>query len=99
MKGYVTEKIFDAFYALTIPIYWGAPNVTSYIPSNCFIDMRNFKNYDELYAFLTTMDEKSYNEYLTNIQLFLESNAFKSFCVKNVTLLMSKAIADDLQHI
>jgi len=34
--GYITEKIFDCFYAGTVPIYLGAENVTDYIPENCF---------------------------------------------------------------
>src|SRR3989344_5204980 len=44
VKGYITEKIFDAFAAGCIPIYWGASNVTEYIPEGCFIDRRKFKD-------------------------------------------------------
>ena len=36
IKGYITEKIFDCFEAGCVPIYFGAPNVETYIPKNCF---------------------------------------------------------------
>ena len=44
VKGYVTEKIFDAVHAQTAPIYWGATNITDYIDQKAFIDYRQFKN-------------------------------------------------------
>lgn len=84
-SGYITEKIFDAFVADCVPIYWGAPNVTDYIPAECFIDMRNFKNYEELSMFLHTMDENTYNTYLTNIHTFLKSEKGQAFDAKIVT--------------
>src|SRR5262249_24492210 len=40
LKGWITEKIFDCFFAGTIPIYWGAPEIGECIPAQCFIDMR-----------------------------------------------------------
>ena len=39
VNGYVTEKIFDAFKAGCVPVYWGAENITKYVPAECFIDM------------------------------------------------------------
>ena len=41
--GYITEKIFDSFAAWCVPVYWGASNVTDYIPEGCFIDRRKFR--------------------------------------------------------
>lgn len=73
IKGYITEKIFDAFKAGCVPVYWGASNVTDYIPADCFIDRRQFKNYEELYAFLTAMSPQTYENYIKNIQKFLGS--------------------------
>lgn len=35
LPGYVTEKIFDCFATASVPVYWGAPNITDYIPKNC----------------------------------------------------------------
>jgi len=41
---YITEKLWHAFIAGTVPIYLGAPNIDEWLPcsSNCLIDLRNF---------------------------------------------------------
>ena len=74
--GYITDKIFDCFKAGCVPIYLGDPNIGSYISSNCFIDFRRFKNYEELVEFLNKIDEKSYNSYINKAQQFISSNEF-----------------------
>ncbi len=37
--GYVTEKLLDCFMAGTVPIYWGAPDVTESVPEDALIVM------------------------------------------------------------
>ena len=73
IPGYITEKIFDCFQAGTVPIYWGAHNIGSYIPKDCFISRQDFSDDAALYTFLKNMDEVSYNQYVCNIQQFLSS--------------------------
>jgi len=74
VQGYVTEKIFDAFKAGCVPVYWGAENITDYVPKNCFIDRRDFATDEELYRYLKTMEEQEYTIYLQNIKIFLQSD-------------------------
>lgn len=78
-NGYITEKIFDCFAAGTIPIYWGAPNIDTYIPKNCFIDRRDFSTLLELYTFLKSMDRDTYEGYIRRIRAFLSSEAAQRF--------------------
>ena len=73
VNGYITEKIFDAFKAGCIPVYWGATNITDFVPSSCFIDKRNFRSYADLYKFLKSMSKETYESYLNNIKNFLMS--------------------------
>lgn len=73
-KGWITEKITDAMYAGCVPVYWGAPNITDYVPENAFIDFRKFKNYAELDHFLRNMDEKTYRGYIDGINEFIKSD-------------------------
>ena len=82
MNGYITEKIFHSFHSGCVPIYLGAENITDYIPSNCFIDKRNFKSYNELFVYLKRMSKEDYLEYLENIQNYLNSEKAKLFSVK-----------------
>jgi len=79
IPGYITEKIFDCFHCGVVPVYLGASNVDSYIPKECFIDMRDFDSYEELYEFMNQMDESEYNEYLSAIRSFLETDMAKRF--------------------
>lgn len=78
-NGYITEKIFDCFFAECVPIYLGAPNITSYIPTTTFIDGRSFASYEELYRYLMEIDEKTYNQYLQCSDDFLHSEEFEKF--------------------
>ncbi|MBZ9674998.1 glycosyltransferase family 10 domain-containing protein [Mesorhizobium sp. ES1-1] len=52
---YVTEKIYDAFEAGTVPIYLGAPNVNDFVPGNSYIDASAFP------------DEKTLADYLRHV--------------------------------
>lgn len=78
-KGYVTEKIFDAFFAGSVPIYFGAPDITDYIPENTFIDFRKFGSYFELDGYLREMDESTYKKFIKNINLFIKSEKYYKF--------------------
>lgn len=79
LPGYITDKIFDCFYVGTVPIYLGDPYVEKYIPKNCFIDMREFKNYEELRKFLYSLTEPEIQTYKENGRCFLESERIKPF--------------------
>ena len=79
IPGYITEKIFDCFMAGCIPVYWGANNVTKYIPPECFIDRKDFSSYEELYQFLRKLTSHEVEEYLSNIECFLKGNKAKMF--------------------
>ncbi len=79
IPGYITEKIFDCFFAGCIPIYWGANNITEHIPENCFIDKRKFNDYQSLYEFMINMSDEQYLEYLENIEQFLNSEKIFPF--------------------
>lgn len=94
VPGYITEKIFDVFSGGCVPIYWGAGNVEKYIPSNCFIDYRKFKNNEELYKYLTTMTASEHETYLQNIRTFLKSDKAKLFSVENFEKTLCDAVLE-----
>ena len=92
VRGYITEKIFDCFQAGNVPIYWGASNITDYIPPECFIDRRAFSSYQELHHYLKTMTKEKYDTYLAHIKNFLESKTAKPFSVENYHKTLYEAI-------
>lgn len=99
LRGYITEKIFDAFCAGNVPIYWGAEDVTDYIPAKCFIDRRAFASYAKLYEFLRTMPEETYCGYQQAICEFLTSEAARSFSIKRfVDTIVSEVLVQLAGH-
>ena len=93
IPGYITEKIFDSFFAGCVPVYWGANNITDYIPKECFIDKRDFDNYEELYRFLKRINDEDYMDYLKNIENYLDSKESNQFTGK---YFGTKLVADIL---
>lgn len=79
INGYITEKIFDCLFSGCVPIYLGAPDITTHIPENAFIDMRRFDDYDDLYAFIKNMPNDIYLDYLANIQDLFRSGRLYPF--------------------
>ncbi len=55
--GYITEKIIDCYVAGVVPLYIGAPNVVEILPPDSFIDLRRFKQYDQLAWYLEELTE------------------------------------------
>jgi hypothetical protein len=92
VKGYITEKIFDAFVAGNIPIYWGAPDINDYVPKDCFIDRREFSNHQKLYEFIKKMPEDQYLNYQRRIKDFLENKSEKFSCDQFSNIISSKII-------
>lgn len=71
--GYITEKIFDCFKARAVPIYYGAPNIESYIPKEAFIHMRDFNSLEALMDHVRSIEESEYNEYISKADDFMSS--------------------------
>ena len=79
LEGWTTEKVFDCFHAGTVPIYWGAPDIETYVPPECFIDMRHFGDYQDLATYLKTLGENDIRRYKESAREFLGSERFLPF--------------------
>ena len=95
LKGWVTEKIFDCFMVGTIPIYWGATDVETYVPADCFIDMRQFEGYRELRSYLKSLDRKSIERYRENGRAYLSSPHFQPFTKQAFVDIMARLVEED----
>jgi hypothetical protein len=82
--GYLTEKIFDAMLAGTVPVYLGAPDVTDFVPKECFIDVRNFPCWDALWQRLATMSKDDWLNWRHAIEGFLASSEYREFGEENI---------------
>lgn len=92
IPGYITEKIFDCFFAGCVPVYWGANNIYDHIDRGCFIDRREFQNHEILYDYMKNMQDNEYLDYLNNIEKFLNSEKSYLFSSENFTKINVKEI-------
>ena len=83
-RGYVSEKIIEAFAGGCVPVYLGATNIEDYVPRESFIDFRKFHSYQELYDFMKSVDRNSYQAYLDAAQGFLQGPQSQRFHSKNI---------------
>jgi hypothetical protein len=83
--GYITEKIFDSMIAQTIPVYWGAPDISEFIPPNSFINASKFNNIKALIDHLLKIDSTEAEIIIKNGQKFLQSPKGKKFSYESVS--------------
>lgn len=77
--GYISEKIFDALYAGSVPVYLGDNNIARYVWKDCFIDARNFKSDTDLLGFISSVDKTNWATYRSCAQDYLRSAEIKQF--------------------
>jgi len=82
--GYITEKIIDAIMAKTIPVYYGAPDASVYIPPNAFIDASKFDSVDRLIDYLIEITPSEADVIIQNGQIFLKSSMGLKFSYEEV---------------
>ncbi|MFZ5953483.1 MAG: glycosyltransferase family 10 domain-containing protein [Candidatus Dependentiae bacterium] len=95
ISGYVTEKMFDVFWAGAVPVYWGADNIEQYVPKNCFIDRRDFADNEQLYQHLKNMSKETYEQYLVNIKNYLASSQSTMFSPLNLSNVFSQMVLNE----
>jgi len=54
--GYTTEKIAEPWVEGCIPIYWGDPKVTEDINPDCFINVNDFKSFEDVIDHIKEVD-------------------------------------------
>ena len=78
-RGYISEKIFDALQAGSVPVYLGEERITEFVPREAFVDARNFRTRRELLAYLQSCQEAEWTEMREAGQKFLRSATFRLF--------------------
>jgi len=94
-KGWLTEKFFEALRVGTVPVYWGATDIRELVPPECFVDMRDFRDYGELRAFLKGLDRQGVQRYRDAGRAFLESRAFEPFSCEAFAGLFARFLEED----
>lgn len=85
-NGYITEKIFDSFRAGCIPVYTGPPNISRYIPDDCYIDYSKFNSISEFVNFIKNMSSETEQAYINRIEAFNSKIKNSEFDEQVITL-------------
>lgn len=96
--GYVTEKIFDAFVAGTIPVYLGAPDITDHVPVGTFVDASTLSSMAQLPDLLRSIPKNTALEMVAGGRQFLDSeegyaHSYEGFARWVVNLLLEQVHA------
>lgn len=55
--GFITEKITDAFFSDTIPVYFGSPNITEFFNKDAFINVTDYESLDAVVEKIKELDQ------------------------------------------
>ena len=95
LPGWLNENIFDCFLVGSVPIYLGPPDITEYVPAECFIDKREFATYPELRSFLKSLSGKEIQRYRENARDFVSSEKFHPFKKESFAEIFLGAVEAD----
>lgn len=93
-SGWITEKIFDVMFAGAVPVYWGADSTHEMIPSDCYVDAREFPSVSELDRHLQGLDDRACAAYVDAAAAFLATPAALDFSIDSfVNVIAGRLIA------
>ncbi len=95
LDGWVNEKLFDAMLAGAVPIYLGAPDITDYVPKDCFIDKRDYGTYGELRDYLRSLSPEDVETYRQNARDYLSSEMYRPFTKDAFAEIFVRAVEAD----
>jgi hypothetical protein len=95
LKGWMTEKLFDCFFTGTVPVYWGAPDILEWVPADCFIDRREFRDHAQLRSFLHALTPAQVQGYREAARAYLASPQYAPFRLETWVDLHARIIHAD----
>ena len=95
---YFTEKIMHPFFARSVPIYYGCPNIARYFNPAAFINGHDYDSFEDLATKIRQVDQddRLYQAYL-NAHPILESSALYNI-FKDIPIFAEKLVTR-IEHI
>jgi hypothetical protein len=90
-NNYFSEKLIDCLITKTIPIFYGAPNISSYFNTTGWIILEN-ENIDECLNKIDCLNDIYYSKYID----IIEENYQE--CIKNINLSYKERLYKLLKH-
>jgi hypothetical protein len=97
--GWLTEKMLDAMFGGSVPVYLGDPEVEKVVPKEAFLDKRQFADYDTLYRHLKGMSQAEYEGHRRAIHGFVHGDLIKPFGAEAFTeMILREIVNTDPSH-
>ncbi len=97
-SGYLTEKLFDCFFASAVPVYYGCYNIERYVPTECFVDYRRLGSPAALRDHLLQLTDDAYLAHAHAIQRFLRTYDFRRHHWNHVYRLVAQLAQEARVH-
>lgn len=95
LPGWLNENIFDCLLVGTVPVFLGPPDITDYVPAECFIDKRQFPDYEDLRRFLKSRTPADVQRYKDAGRAYLASDMYKPFRKESFVDIFVRAVEED----
>ena len=71
--GVFSERLIHCIESRTVPVYYGCSNIERYVPTDCYVDYREFEEFGELSRYLDEMPDAEYVGYIEAMDRWYES--------------------------
>ena len=88
-NDYFSEKLVDACLLETVPIYWGAPNISKYFDPRGFIIC---KNIEQIFHAIKSMSVEDYNSKIVWIKQNREKAKYHANYIKRAAEVIKKSL-------
>jgi len=77
--GLISERIWDALWADTVPVYRGHTRIDQFVPLECYVDARRFDTPKEMLKWLCDAPEKAWDKYRSAGREFIQGSGVEPF--------------------
>ena len=86
--GFITEKILDAFYAGTIPIYCGSKDINSIFNNKAYINVSDYQSVDDAINDIIDIDnDRDRFNSIMSVSTFIDKN-YPSRLIEDLTMFL-----------
>lgn len=75
----ISERIWDALWGDTVPVYMGHKGIDEFVPRDCFVDARQFDSPKEMLGWLVRAPKETWSKYRVAGREFIRSEAVEEF--------------------
>ncbi len=92
--GMFSERLLHCIESRTVPVYYGCSTIERYVPSDCYVDYRDFESFERLSNYLDNMPPDEYAGYIDAMDRWYESADLDAYHATDLYDRVSRLYAD-----